>query len=144
MSAKYFLKRSLYMSAFDWASDNLVESLNTIRHIASAMGNRSSSISLVRACVIYGAKRLHMRVRDCADPWGRKRRKKVRLSENICTGIDSSRRPSKVRSGADMHMPLCDARAAFWQNLKSGTHARTDRLRSCLLYTSPSPRDKRQ
>ena len=43
-----------------------------------------------------------MRVRDCADPWDRIRQKEVRPSENIGTSIDSTRRPSKVRSGADM------------------------------------------
>ena len=43
-----------------------------------------------------------MKVRDCADPWDRKHRKKVRPSENIGTSIDSIRRSNKVRSGADM------------------------------------------
>ena len=47
-----------------------------------------------------------MRVQDCADPWDRKRQKKVRPSENICTSIDFICRPSKMRLGANMPTEL--------------------------------------
>ena len=108
-----FSSASRYVSASYWVSDNFVESLHMIQHVASAMGNMLRPISYDRACVIYGTKRLGMRVRYHTDTRCQKFRKKVWPSESIRNGIDSIRKQQSAVGGR------CYARGIFifWSTL---------------------------